>query len=414
MKKLYILTKILCISLIIVLFSAFCITDFAYARGGCFASGTAILTVDGVKPIEKLHPGDTIISYNFTTQRPEIGNIGEIKEVSSPDYYLINHKIKVTGTHPFYIKTFTGVKLLKVQQLQLGEQLIGESGALPVISSIDYIKKPITVYNLISVNPNHNFYADGILVHNKGGGGGGGGSGGGGYRGGYRASGNGSYTPINSTTLPKIIQALFILLLVLLPVMFFRELYNLVRFSGKEFSEDAELIKFTTSINPKFTNCYSLRYARNKEIWKILPIESEIDEQQYQHLFDKSELVEQVRNLFIRYQLDWTMKKFDQMQEYIKEPFYSQQLNIFKRDIGENFDITYNPELIEIAPISFQEDENHYIFKLQMNAKMTNFVLSPKGYVLSGESYPLFFTEYWDVSVDSAKNCYLKDISQIF
>lgn len=411
MKNLFFLTKILCIGLILLLFFAFCITDVAYARGGCFASGTAILTVDGVKPIEKLHHGDSIINYNFTTQRPEIGHIGEIEVLSSPDYFLINHKIKVTGTHPFYIKNSTGVKLLKVQQLKLGDQLIGEGGDIPVVFSIEYVNKPIIVYNLISVNPNHNFYADGILVHNKGGGGGGGG--GGGYRGSYGARGNGSYYPINSKTLPKIILEFFILLLVLLPVIFFRELYNLVRFFGKEFSNDSELIQFTTNINPKFANCYSLRYRKNKDFWKIIPIESEIHEQQYQHLFDKSELVEQLRNLFIQYQLDWTMKKFDQMQAYIKEPFYSHQRYIFKREIGKNFDITYKPELIKVAPISFTQEENHHIFRLQVNAKMTNFVLSPKGYVLSGESYPLFFTEYWDVSVDSAKNWYLKDISQI-
>ncbi|BAY12784.1 polymorphic toxin-type HINT domain-containing protein [Calothrix sp. NIES-2098] len=159
MRNRYILTKIFSIGLIILLFFAFCITDVAYARGGCFASGTAILTSEGVQAIESLHTGDSIISYNFTTQRPEIGHIGDVEALSSPDYYLINHKIKVTATHPFYIKTLTGVKLRKVQQLKIGDRLIAEGGNFPIISSIEYIQKPLTVYNLISVNPNHNFYA---------------------------------------------------------------------------------------------------------------------------------------------------------------------------------------------------------------------------------------------------------------
>ncbi|MBD2204088.1 hypothetical protein H6G33_30270 [Calothrix sp. FACHB-1219] len=414
MKNRYFFSKILCISLIFILFFAFWITDSAYARGGCFASGTAILTVDGVKPIEKLHPGDSIISYNFTKQSPEIGKIGEIQVVSSPEYYLINHQIKVTATHPFYIKTSTGVKLLQTQQLKLGDRLIGLASDTPVISSIDYIQKPITVYNLISVNPNHNFYAEGILVHNKGGGGGGG-SGGGGFRGSYgsRSGNGGAYTPINAKTLPKLILATLTLVLVLLPVLFFRELYNLVRFYGKQFSNDSDLIQFTTKINPKFTNRYSLRYIKNQESWKQIPIASEIYEQQYQHIFAKSELVEQVSKLFIQYQRDWTMKKFNKMQAYIKEPFYSQQCQIFQSDFGDNFDVIYHPEVMEVAPISFYQDENKYILRFQINAKMTNFVLSPKGYVLSGESYPLLFTEYWDFIVDSDKNFYLKDISQI-
>ncbi|BAY63353.1 hypothetical protein NIES22_34400 [Calothrix brevissima NIES-22] len=412
MKNRYALTKILCISLTFILCFAFWITDSAYARGGCFAPGTAILTVDGVKAIEKLHPGDSIISYNFTKQSPEIGEISEIQVVSSPEYYVINHKIKVTATHPFYIKTATGVKLLQTQQLKLGDRLIGFAGDTPVISSIDYIQKPVTVYNLLSVNPNHNFYAEGILVHNKGGGGG---SGGGGSRGSYGSrSGNGRvYTPINAKTLPKLILATLTLVLVLLPVLFFRELYNFVRFYGKQFSDNSDLIQFTTKINPKFTNRYSLRYVKNQEIWQHIPIASEIDEEKYQHLFAKSELVEQVSKLFIKYQRDWTMKKFNKMQAYIKEPFYSQQCQIFQSDFGNNFDIIYHPEVMEIAPLNFYQDENNYIFRFQINAKMTNFVLSPKGYVLSGESYPLFFTEYWDFMLDSAKNFYLKDISQI-
>ncbi|BAZ13417.1 AAA ATPase [Calothrix sp. NIES-4071] len=413
MKNARILTKLLWISLIISLVFSFYITDIAYARGGCFAGGTVILTTQGNKPIEHLHQGDSIIGYNFTAHKPEVGNIGEIQILSSPNYLLINNKIKVTATHPFYIKTSTGVKLEQAQKLKIGAQLIGKGESRIVIDNLDYINENITVYNLISVSPNHNFYADGILVHNKGGGGGGSVGGGGGRGSYYSGNRNSSFTPINSKTLPKYILIFLVLLLVLLPAIFWHEIYNLIRFFNKEFTNDSELSQFATSINPKFTNRYSMKYSKDNEQWNIIPIESEISEQQYQDILSKNQLIERVSSLFNQYQLDWTMKNFEHMVDYIAEPFYSQQCNIFKRDFDANFDIVYNSELIEAAPISLRQSENKHIFRIQVNAKMTNFVISPTGYVLSGESYPRFFSEYWDIGVDSSGKCYLIKINQM-
>lgn len=409
MKNISKLTQIFWIGLIILLFS-FCVTDVAAARGGCFAGGTAILTTEGYKPIEQLDQSDRIIGYNFTTHHPEEGNIGEIQVLSSPGYFLINDKIKVTESHPFYIKTSTGVKVVKAQKLKPGDQLVGEESH-PVISSLEYVNKPITVYNLISVSPNHNFYADGILVHNKGGGGGGGGGGGyGGAR--YGGHGNSSVIPINSKTLPKIILVSIILIFALLPIIFLHEISNFVRFFGNNFTNDLDLIDFTTSVNSKFTNQYSNKYSKDNELWNLIPLELELEPQQYQQFVNKSELIEQVRRLFIQYQIDWTKKDFDHMKNYVVEPFYFQQYDTFCRDFGNNFDIIYSPELLDSAPINYTQAQNRHIFRVQVNAKMINFVLSPQGYVLSGESYPRSFSEYWDICVDSEENWYLMAIIQ--
>ena len=78
-----------------------------YARGGCFSSGTSILTPAGHTPIEQLHPRDRITGLNFSTHQAEAEEIGDIQVILSPDYYLINSSIKVTGTHPFYCLLYT-------------------------------------------------------------------------------------------------------------------------------------------------------------------------------------------------------------------------------------------------------------------------------------------------------------------
>lgn len=407
MKNINHVNKVISFFLTILLL-AFCITEPVYARGGCFAQGTPVLTSQGHKPIEKLNKSDSIITYNFTTHQLEIGKIEEIKILTSHEYLLINNKIEVTETHPFYIKTDTGVKLKQAQKLEIGDQLIGEGDSRVFIFNIDHIKENITVYNLISVNPNHNFYANGILVHNKGGGGGTGSAGGGYYRGG---NGNSSFTPINSKTLPKYILILVVLFAGLLPVIFCREIYNFTNLFNKKFTNNSDLIHFATNINPKFTNCYSLKYTKDNEQWNKTTIQFEINEQEYQQIISKNQLIEKITSLFIQYQLDWTMKDFEQMLDYISKPFYYLQYYVFQRDFGSSSDIVYQPEVIEAAPISYKKEDNQHIFRVQVNGKMTSFVISSEGYVLSGEPFPRLFSEYWDISVNSSGKWYLVNIT---
>ncbi|MCU0536892.1 MAG: hypothetical protein MUD14_23645, partial [Hydrococcus sp. Prado102] len=57
--------KLLWVSLAILLFFSCFFVEFAYARGGCFAGETVILTPDGEKAIAQLHQGDRIIGYNL-------------------------------------------------------------------------------------------------------------------------------------------------------------------------------------------------------------------------------------------------------------------------------------------------------------------------------------------------------------
>ncbi|MGL5927097.1 MAG: hypothetical protein ACRC32_29755, partial [Chroococcidiopsis sp.] len=273
--------------------------------------------------------------------------------------------------------------------------------------AIEHINQPITVYNLISINPQHNFYANKILVHNKGGGAGG--------SGGFSVGRgrDGSVVPLNRKTLHSLAVVFVLLLSVIVPFAWLREIYNSIRFFRKDFTDDLDLIKFTTLANPTFTNRYSASYVKDNDIWSLISIESELNEQEYQHCLSKSGLLEKVSHLFIQYQYDWTMKNFTQMNQYVAEPLCSRQKDIFILNFEECYDIVYQPELLEIAPISYKQEQDKHIFKVQVNAKMTNFKVSPQGYVLSGEPEPRSFTEYWNISIDSENKCYLTGIEQI-
>ncbi|NER78991.1 MAG: hypothetical protein F6K42_05310 [Leptolyngbya sp. SIO1D8] len=396
------------IGLVSLLLVLFCFTGTAHARGGCFGSGTPILTSEGYKPIENLSITDHLVGLNLSNGRTEVEDIGEIQVAQASDYYLINDTTQVTGSHPFYVQKADVLELTEVHNLKKGDHLIGENNTQIEISSIQHIKASLTIYNLINITPAHNFYANGILVHNKGGGGGsGGGSGGSAY------GGAGTVT-LNKKTVPGFMLSLLLLVLGSIPFAFLREIYNAIRFKNTLFTEDSDLIEFTTNINENFANAYSVRYAQDDEPWIKIRPSQEIAATEYQHFISRAELIDAAYQLFIKYQNDWAEKNFEGMLEYIDQPFYESQKKIFLNDFGDNFDIVYQPKLDAVVPLSCHQQGENYIFKFQINAELINFSLSPKGYVLSGEAYPRSFTEYWKIRIDSAKRCYLMDIDKLY
>lgn len=147
--------------------------------GGCFLKGTKVTTPYGNKAIQKLKVGDLVISHNDSTNRTETSNVAKIDVLKVQGYYMLNNNLKVTGTHPMYTtKNGTRSEVKIVSELMIGDNLVTDAG-WQRIWKIEYIDKEVTVYNLIDVSPNHNYYANNYLVHNKGGGGGRGGGGGG-------------------------------------------------------------------------------------------------------------------------------------------------------------------------------------------------------------------------------------------
>ena len=112
------------------------------------------------------------------------------------------------------------------------------------------------------------------------------------------------------------------------------------------------------------------------------------------------------------------------MSQYVTEPFFSIQKNIFHKAVGIDFDIVYNPKLEQITPIDIDFKEDKCFLRLLISGSMTNFKLSTTtGNVLSGISQPRPFSEYWDIEIskktswdntgDPETKCNLANITQI-
>lgn len=365
----------------------------AYSRGGggggggCFAAGTLVLTPTGEKRIEQLHSGDEVIGYSFSKQQQALGKIGKIDIIQADSYYELNQHTLVTATHPFYRQTSSRIELATVRELKVGDRLLREDDTVTKVNSIAKTAQLIEVYNLLDIEPNHNFYANGFLVHNKGG------SGGGGF-GGH----GGSYEEVKLN--PGFFLSLLILCGCMLLLAHLPEIANYINYFNKEFTSNEDLITFAQQINPKFTNKYSSYYSFDDQVWKKVEHITELSEAQYQHLISKTELTEATDELFRQYQHHWTVKDFKAMKEYVTEPFYSIQEKIFQQTIGIDFDIVYNPQLEKIVPIDLESTNDKNFIRLLVSGSMVNFKLSATtGNVLSGTSQPRYFSEYWDIEI---------------
>ena len=134
----------------------------------CFPAGTKIAMIDGsYKNIEDIKVGDIVKTYNVIKHENEKGIVTKLYKHSSDemygDYYLIiNNQLKVTINHPLYVNG----EWKNAGEIQIGDKLQNNKGKTIIVTSIKKIYKKVPTYNL-EVENNHNYYADGILVHNK-------------------------------------------------------------------------------------------------------------------------------------------------------------------------------------------------------------------------------------------------------
>ena len=135
----------------------------------CFVAGTEITLADGTtKNIEDIKVGEEVLTFNEETKVNEPGVVGDLKQhsVGSIIRVTLDNEIviKTTEEHPFFV---TGKEWVKAKDLEPLDTCLKVDGDEAIISTVEVLEETNIVYNLLSVDANHNFYANGILVHNK-------------------------------------------------------------------------------------------------------------------------------------------------------------------------------------------------------------------------------------------------------
>ncbi|MGZ8450422.1 MAG: polymorphic toxin-type HINT domain-containing protein, partial [Candidatus Deferrimicrobiaceae bacterium] len=141
---------------------------------GCFLPDTPILLPGGTrKPIRDVRPGDRVLAFR------EDGTlvyalVREILTVDADGHYAITTgraELRATAEHPFFVGDGT---YRTVEALAEGDTVYafdGERLSPQAIRKITRVPGKVRVFNLRTDPPN-TFFAAGVAVHNKGGGGG--------------------------------------------------------------------------------------------------------------------------------------------------------------------------------------------------------------------------------------------------
>lgn len=142
------------------------------ATGGCFVAGTEVATPEGLRPIESIHVGDTVLSRNQVTGELEARRVDAVQvkhdravvqiTVETADGAL--ETLVVTPNHPFWLEDHWTV----AGDLRSGDQLDTADGRDAFVESNTALPGGETTYNL-NVNGLHTYFVGEaeLWVHNS-------------------------------------------------------------------------------------------------------------------------------------------------------------------------------------------------------------------------------------------------------
>ncbi len=131
--------------------------------GACFLKETPIQMADGTsKNIEDIKIGDMVLSFDEQEKKLVADEVKNVAKQKADNYIIINGHLRVTPNHPFY----SNGRWMPIGDLQVGDVIFTSQAKEELITEIVKVEDTVEVYD-IEVNPYHNYFAGGYLVHNK-------------------------------------------------------------------------------------------------------------------------------------------------------------------------------------------------------------------------------------------------------
>lgn len=141
----------------------------------CFVRGTRVGTPKGRRPIEDLEVGDEVLSFDLASRRFVTRRVAKVIRSLAAETFRLEageHAIAgVTASHPFY--DAAAGKYVRLDELTVRSQLLvsvadGEIAPRPLgaIARLP-VKGEVEIFNLSIEGDEQNYFAEGILVHNK-------------------------------------------------------------------------------------------------------------------------------------------------------------------------------------------------------------------------------------------------------
>ena len=117
------------------------------------------------KAIEDVEVGDIVLSFDTRENIPVFATISRVFHHEHNDgayFLLLNESIGVTPEHLMFINR----EWNPAQAIMPGDNLMDVTGQDVKVITLDYVYGSVPVYNLHTGHATHNYFANGVLVHN--------------------------------------------------------------------------------------------------------------------------------------------------------------------------------------------------------------------------------------------------------
>jgi predicted lipid-binding transport protein (Tim44 family) len=336
---------------------------------GCFLPDTPILLADRTEiPVSEIRPGDELLA--FTTGGEIVHTtVRQIITYEVDEYIVVGTgqtTLRVTREHPFYVGngTFKTLEALKVGDLIF---VLSENGLQEQqITSLETVLAPTRVYNLQTDRPN-TYFANGVAVHNKGGGGGGGGGFGGGFGGGGSGGGSGDPT------------AFFLMFGVIIVILVISKLAQ----KKQAADEDLDFLYSRAEID-----------CKGVKTRKLLEFLSRVDQ-----TMAPDKLEETALSAFTKLQQCWQARNYDPMKPLMMPDLYADHCSQLSGMIA-NHEINMidglRVEHVDIVNVRYPEKENDREFTALISAIARDYYVDDcTQEFLRGDDEPARFQEFW-------------------
>ena len=129
----------------------------------CFTPDTPVLTPAGERPIGELRLGDLVTSYDPERQQFVTSPVTYIEKNRGDEVLVLNGRVRTTDVHLFFTKRGWVAAGLLVD----GDEIFTQEGAWERVSSLRHEQYDGPLYNIHVGADAHDFFADGLLVHNR-------------------------------------------------------------------------------------------------------------------------------------------------------------------------------------------------------------------------------------------------------
>lgn len=128
----------------------------------CVAEGTAIATPAGSVAVEALEVGDEVWSWDLDRGERVTATVDEIRTGLRDDTLWLGELLRVTPEHPVY----AGGAWIPAGAVDPSTPMMGPDGDAIALRARPSAAGAVRVFDLTVARP-HNFFAGGLLVHNK-------------------------------------------------------------------------------------------------------------------------------------------------------------------------------------------------------------------------------------------------------